>query len=143
MGAAHVLNEKSDTFEKDLRAISREEKPKVFLDAVSGDVSDKIFGCMGKGARWIIYGKLSNEPLQISKPGEMIFMSKTMEGFWLTKWMGAVSLEKKLETIKEAQTRFASGEWKTDVTAVVPLDEAMDRLPAELAKPNGKVFIKP
>ena len=44
---------------------------------------------------------------------------------------------------KEAQQRFADGRWKTDVTAIVPLAEAMARVPAELAKPNGKVFIKP
>jgi hypothetical protein len=45
--------------------------------------------------------------------------------------------------VLEAQKRFSDGRWSTDVTAVVPLDEAMARLPAELAKPNGKVFIKP
>ena len=43
----------------------------------------------------------------------------------------------------EAQKRFADGRWSTDVTAIVPLAEAMRRLPAELAKPNGKVFIRP
>ena len=32
---------------------------------------------------------------------------------------------------------------KTDVTAVVPLEESIQRLPQELAVPNGKVFIKP
>ena len=45
--------------------------------------------------------------------------------------------------ILEAQKRFSDGRWSTDVTAMVPLSEAMERLPAELAKPNGKVFIAP
>ena len=45
--------------------------------------------------------------------------------------------------VLEAQKRFSDGRWSTDVTAIVPLDEAMARLPAELAKPNGKVFIRP
>jgi len=43
----------------------------------------------------------------------------------------------------EAQRRFSDGRWATDVTAVVPLEEAVARVPAELAKPNGKVFIAP
>jgi hypothetical protein len=30
----------------------------------------------------------------------------------------------------EAQKRFADGRWKTDVTAIVPLEEAMERVPA-------------
>ena len=57
--------------------------------------------------------------------------------------MAEKSLAEKMATIQEAQKRFASGEWKTDVSAIVPLGEAMQRLPEELAKPNGKVFIKP
>jgi hypothetical protein len=43
----------------------------------------------------------------------------------------------------EAQKRFADGRWSTDVTAIVPLSEAMKRVPEELARPNGKVFIAP
>ncbi|RVC28221.1 NADH oxidoreductase, partial [Mesorhizobium sp. M7A.F.Ca.CA.004.04.2.1] len=38
---------------------------------------------------------------------------------------------------------FFAGGWWTGVEAVVPLAEAMTRVPAELAKPNGKVFIRP
>ena len=49
----------------------------------------------------------------------------------------------KMATIGTAQKRFASGEWRTDVTAIISLDEVIERLPEELAKLNGKVFIKP
>ena len=52
-------------------------------------------------------------------------------------------LAEKMTAIQSAQKRFASGEWQTDVTAIIPLDEVIDRLPEELAKPNGKVFIQP
>ena len=89
------------------------------------------------------YGKLDEELPTIQQPGQMIFQSKRIEGFWLTQWMRRTPLLRKLGVIRSAQTRFANGEWKTDVTAIVPLDEAIARLPAELAVPNGKVFIKP
>ena len=69
-------------------------------------------------------------------------MNKRIEGFWLTEWMRQAG-ERRKEAVIEAQTRFADGRWKTDVTAIVPLAEAMARVPEELAKPNGKVFIKP
>jgi hypothetical protein len=51
--------------------------------------------------------------------------------------------ERRAQVAAEAQRRFSDGRWSTDVTAIVPLSEAMDRVPAELAKPNGKVFIAP
>ena len=142
-GAAHVLNVSSDTFLKDFASISKAEKPRIFLDAVADQTSADIFDAMPNRARWIIYGKLSDELPTIKQPGSMIFQMKQIEGFWLTRWMQESEPAKVMGAIKEAQTRFASGEWKTDVTAIVPLSEAVDKLPGELAKPNGKVFIKP
>ena len=142
-GAANVLNVKSDTFLEDFAKISRAEKPRIFLDAVADQTSADIHDAMPNRARWIIYGKLSEELPTIKQPGAMIFQSKVIEGFWLTRWMQDSDMATKMGAIQQAQQRFASGEWKTDVTAIVPLDEAIDRVPEELAKPNGKVFIKP
>lgn len=97
---------------------------------------------MPKRSRWIIYGRLSPETTVIREPGQLIFQHKKIEGFWLTEWMRG-SRERRVQAIGEAQMRFSDGRWKTDVTAVVPLSEAMARVPQELAKPNGKVFIAP
>ena len=142
-GAAKVLNTEADGFAKEMAATMREMKPRIFLDAVSNQVSADVFQAMPKHARWIVYGKLAAEPPVLREPGQLIFMSKQIEGFWLTRWMMEEPLDVKMRAIQTAQARFASGEWKTDVTAVVPLSEAMDRLPGELAKPDGKVFIDP
>lgn len=142
-GATHVLNAEADDFADQLKHVMREEKPRIFLDAVAGPLSAQIFDNMPKRARWIIYGKLDPETLPIVQPGQMIFMHKKIEGFWLTAWMREVDPKRRLEVVMEAQQRFASGSWSTDVTAIVPLSEAMDRVAEELAKPNGKVFIKP
>ena len=143
LGAAHVLNSESETFDADFRALSRSEKPRVFLDAVSNQVSARIFDAMPNKSRWVIYGKLDEELPTILQPGQMIFQSKRIEGFWLTRWMMEQPLAQKMEVIQSVQKRFATGAWKTDVTAIIPLDEAIARVPEELAKPNGKVFIKP
>ncbi|MGE0500739.1 MAG: zinc-binding dehydrogenase [Rhizobiaceae bacterium] len=142
LGAAHVLNEKSASFKSDLRAVMKAEQPRVFLDAVTGPVAAQIFHEMPKRARWIIYGRLDDTATEIREPGQFIFQSKHIEGFWLTEWMRR-NPEKRLAVIADAQKRFADGRWKTDVTAVVPLAEAMGRVPAELARPDGKVFIAP
>ncbi len=143
LGAAHVLNIEGEDFASRLRAVVREEKPRVFLDAVANQLSARVFHVMGRHARWVIYGKLDAELPTLVEPGQLIFMNKHIEGFWLTRWMRDTPMEEKAAAIQTAQSRFATGEWRTDVTAVLSLEEAMSRLPAELATPNGKVFLEP
>lgn len=142
-GAAHVLNGAAPDFRKQIAELCRAEEPRIFLDAVTGPMASTIFNVMPKRARWIIYGRLDPAPTEIMEPGQFIFMHKHVEGFWLTEWMRTVPAERKLAAIRQAQERFSDGRWSTDVTAVVPLEEAVSRVPGELAKPNGKVFIAP
>ncbi len=142
-GAAHVLNEKSPDFDTQLAAVLKEEKPRIMLDAVTGPVASRIFELMPRGARWIIYGQLSEGATTLNAPGQFIFMGKKIEGFWLTQWMRDANPETRIAVVGQAQKNFATGVWATDVTARLGLEEAMARLPEELAKPNGKVFIAP
>lgn len=143
MGAAHVLNAEAPNFQQRLVEVLKAEKPRIFLDAVTGPLAGAIFSAMGKRARWIVYGRLDGSATPIPEPGQMIFMHKRIEGFWLTEWMRNVGPERRAEAAIEAQKRFSDGRWATDVTAVVPLEEAVSRVSEELAKPNGKVFIRP
>ena len=143
IGAAHVLNAEAPGFAERLAAVMRAEKPRIFLDAVTGPLAAAVFAAMGRRARWIVYGRLDPALTPIPEPGELIFMHKRIEGFWLTEWMRSVGPERRAQAAIEAQKRFSDGRWSTDVTAVVPLAEAMTRVPEELAKPNGKVLIAP
>ncbi|MHB2263856.1 zinc-binding dehydrogenase [Aliihoeflea sp. PC F10.4] len=143
IGAAHVLNAEAADFDARLSEVMASEKPRIFLDAVTGPLAAKIFNAMGKRARWIVYGRLDAGVTPIIEPGQMIFMHKKIEGFWLTEWMRSAGDEKRMAAVIEAQKRFADGRWKTDVTAIVPLEEAVSRVADELARPNGKVFIAP
>ncbi|MBX3578876.1 MAG: zinc-binding dehydrogenase [Rhizobiaceae bacterium] len=142
LGAAHVLNAEAADYKASLKQVLKDEQPRIFLDAVTGPLATAIFDAMPKRARWIIYGRLDAEPAVLRRPDHLIFMQKSIEGFWLTDWMRR-NPEGRKQAVLDAQKRFIDGRWKTDVTAIVPLAEAMRRVPGELAKPNGKVFIKP
>ncbi|MER8431578.1 zinc-binding dehydrogenase [Mesorhizobium caraganae] len=142
IGAAHVLNEKAPDFKAALREVIKTEQPRIFLDAVTGPLASVIFDAMPKRARWIVYGRLDPDTTVIREPGQLIFQQKHIEGFWLVEWMRQFR-DRRGPAIMEAQKRFSDGRWSTDVTAVLPLDEAMAKVPVELAKPNGKVFIRP
>lgn len=142
-GAAHVLDITAPDFDARLAEVMKQEKPRIFLDAVTGPLGGKVFKAMGRKARWIVYGRMDVSETVIPEPGELIFMSKGIEGFWLTRWMLEASILAKIRASNAVQKRFASGTWKTDVTATLTIDEAMQRLPDELQKPNGKVYIRP
>lgn len=141
-GAAHVLNAEGADFRDALREVVKAEQPRVFLDAVTGPLASTIFDVMPKRSRWIVYGRLDPEATVVREPGQLIFQHKRIEGFWLVEWMRGPK-ERTVQAITEAQERFSDGRWKTDVTAVVPLAEAIERVSDELAKPNGKVFLSP
>lgn len=141
LGAAHVLNETAADFPDRLREVLARERPRIFLDAVAGGTSPAIFKAMGKGARWIVYGKLDDGPAEILEPGELIFMDKRVEGFWLAEEARRLSLLARLRMSRGVQARFRDGRWSTDVAAEIPLAEVLDRLPQALATPDGKVQI--
>ena len=144
LGAAHVLDISAPGFSKEITALIRAEKPLVFLDAVADQISSDIFFAMPARAQWVIYGKLSPEPPVLSQPGQFVFMDKLIRGFWLTKWLNEQPPEAVAATGAKAMAMFASGKWKTDVAAIIPLAEAHARLPEALAGANtGKVMLKP
>jgi NADPH:quinone reductase-like Zn-dependent oxidoreductase len=143
LGAAHVLNVTAGDFGKRFADVLKQEKPRIFLDAVTGPLGSKVFEAMGKGARWIVYGRLDVSDTVIHEPGQLIFQSKKIEGFWLTKWFRDASIPKQLLTVRAVQKRFAEGGWSTDVTDRLSLEDAIGGLEKALAVPNGKVFITP
>ncbi|WP_421853664.1 zinc-binding dehydrogenase [Oricola sp.] len=142
-GAAHVLNVTADDFDARLAEVLKEERPEVFLDAVTGPLASQVFGAMGNGARWVVYGRLDPTTTTIAEPGQLIFQSKSIEGFWLTKWFRETAPQTIMAVVQSVQKRFIAGDWSTDVTERLSLDEVVGKLEAALAVPNGKVFIAP
>lgn len=125
------------------RAIFETLKPRILLDAVGDQFTSDLFFAMPSRARWVNYGKLSTEAPALSQLGQTIFQNKVIEGFWLTRWMKQVDPRRIPQAFVEIQERFVSGAWKTDVAGIVPLSQAMEKLPQVLAMPDGKAFIDP
>lgn len=144
LGAGHVLNSSREDFEERLVHTMREMRPRVLLDAVADQTAATIFSTMPANSRWVIYGKLSPDAPSLPGLGQMVFMKKVIEGFWLTEWLGRASPEQRMEAFRTVQQRFVTGAWKTDVAATLTLAEASARLAGALSGMNrGKVLLKP
>ena len=99
---------------------------------------------MGRGSRWVVYGGLDLRPAHLPDPGQLIFMGKSIEGFWLTSWLARGSTERMADAAVAVQDMFIDGTWTTDVAATVSLAEAHEKVPALLAGANeGKVLLTP
>ncbi|WP_146343926.1 alcohol dehydrogenase catalytic domain-containing protein [Phaeobacter marinintestinus] len=143
LGADEVLVTTDDDVVAQFAAASKALKPIAFLDAVSDQLSEQLFVAMPNRARWISYGKLVPELPKLTQMGQLIFMGKQIEGFWLTRWMMTTPREDQAAVIGEVQARFADGRWKTDVAARLTLDQVVSGLADALKKPDGKVIITP
>ncbi len=143
LGAAHVLVESDPDVLDQFRAIARSEKPRVMLDAVANQLSADIFFAMPNRANWVIYGKLDSSAISARELGQFIFMSKSITGFWLTEWFRDTPPEEQIRVIGEVQQRFVDRRWTTDVAEIIPLKNAIQKLPAALAARNGKILLSP
>jgi NADPH:quinone reductase-like Zn-dependent oxidoreductase len=142
-GATAALATEDPEFAAKMQAAFAELKPRVMLDAVGDQITADMFAAMPARARWVSYGKIATEAPMLTEMGQFIFMSKQIEGFWLSKWMVEADPKVRMEVVGEAQARFASGAWKIDEAARLSLPEALEKLPAALRAGGGKVFIAP
>ncbi|WP_420587137.1 alcohol dehydrogenase catalytic domain-containing protein [Ruegeria sp.] len=143
LGAAEVLVTTDDAMVQKFADISKALKPRVFLDAVADHISEQVFCAMPNKARWICYGKLSPELPTLTQTGQLIFMGKQIEGFWLTNWVMSTPPEDQARVVAEVQARFADGRWKTDISERLALRDLVPNLADALKKSDGKVLITP
>ncbi|MEN3791114.1 zinc-binding dehydrogenase [Fulvimarina sp. MAC3] len=144
LGVGTVLNTARDDFPTMLDQAMKQHAPTVMLDAVGDKASAAIFAAMPTGARWIIYGKMSPEVPDLPNLGQLVFMKKTIEGFWLSEWMGKASMEEKKTAFESVQRRFVEGKWKTDVSETITLADAPKALAGALEGMNkGKALLRP
>ncbi|MBR9843600.1 MAG: zinc-binding dehydrogenase [Rhodobacteraceae bacterium] len=142
-GAEEVLVTSDPDMVQKFAAISKTLKPRVFLDAVSDQLSEQVFVAMPNGARWVSYGKLDPELPKLTQMGQLIFMGKRIEGFWLTTWMRTTPPKDQMRVIGEVQARFVDGRWTTDVSAHLGLRDVVSQLAESLKNTDGKVMISP
>jgi NADPH:quinone reductase-like Zn-dependent oxidoreductase len=143
LGAAEVIVSSTPDAQSTAEAAIKTLKPRILLDAVGDQFTADLFFAMPSHARWVNYGKLSTDAPALTQLGQLIFQNKQIEGFWLTLWMKRVDAARIARAFVEIQERFVAGAWTTDVAGIVPLSNAMQKLPQVLAQPDGKSFIDP
>jgi NADPH:quinone reductase-like Zn-dependent oxidoreductase len=111
-------------------------RPRLALDAVSGDASGRLARLLGQGGTFVSYAAPSFAPLAIS-PFDVIFNDLTIRGFS----MGNPTFAKQLpQAIRVAAQMIATHEVTVPIAAIYPLEEIKAAVAHALQ--GGKVLLE-
>ncbi|MCC7459523.1 MAG: hypothetical protein IT390_21315 [Nitrospira sp.] len=142
LGATEVLASGASDYAARLAATLRTHAPRMLFDAVGDQGAADLFVAMPAHSRWICYGVLAAAGPQLSDMRAFVFAGKRIEGFWLSRWLRAVSAADRERALQATQQHFIDGAWHTQVAARVALADALQHVPALLGQP-GKVLLEP
>ena len=140
LGAEHVLDSSAPDFDSRLRHECHRLESSIGFDAVAGEMSERIVRAQPAGSRLIVYGMLSDAPIQIGA-ASLIFERKSVEGLYLTDWMRDRNLFGQMRVANRVQ-RLLSSDLRSDIQARYPLQHvsrALEDYGAHMT--SGKVLL--
>jgi NADPH:quinone reductase-like Zn-dependent oxidoreductase len=141
-GADVVLVDGPDLAQR-VRAVVGDGNLPLAIDAVAGDASGRLAECLSEGGVVVNYGMLSALPCTVD-PHQIVFRQITLTGFWLVKFLMAMSSEEKGSLYGELGASVASGELQVEVEAVYPMEKIGPALEhAARANRSGKILVTP
>lgn len=135
LGADVVLVQEDGPIAEQVRTATGQAGVRYAIDPVGGDIGTQALAALTDGGTLIVYGALSNAPLQVD-PRWMITGSKTVRGFWLSDWAKSASILEKLRVIRTVRRLLADGVIRTEAGTAFPLDQITEAV--RLATTDGK-----
>ncbi|MEX0718846.1 MAG: zinc-dependent alcohol dehydrogenase family protein [Planctomycetaceae bacterium] len=115
---------------------------KFAIDPVGGRTGSAAVGCLGDEGRMLVYGTLSDEPLNFS-PRTLMTAGAKVEGFWLSRWMEARGLFARLSLVRTITRLMKADIFVSEVAAEFPLDQLTAALrAAEQPARGGKILLR-
>jgi NADPH:quinone reductase-like Zn-dependent oxidoreductase len=144
LGAEHVLNSSREEFSEQLQEACARLKATAAFEAVAGDLTGAVIDAMPAGSTVYVYGALSQEPCSEIDPIQLIFQEKTVQGFYLGKWLGRRGLLGSIRAAGRVQRMLIEASIETRVHRCLALDEAIDGLRQYSEHmTQGKVLVMP
>jgi len=144
LGATHVLDSSSSGFDERARELCAKLGVTVAFDAIAGDMTGRLLGCLPPGGRVVVYGALSEEPCSGIDPIGVVFRDQRVDGFYLGSWIRDRGRLRTLRGAARAQRLVMDGTFDTSIQRRVGLDDAVSGLLQYQERMSaGKVLIRP
>lgn len=142
LGATHILDISTGNLKEKVYHITKGKGVKFALDPIAGSLASDIIPCIGLHGKLLVYGTLSSQPLNFSSRDLMTPLS-SVQGFFLTNWIGSLSLLKKISVTRKVASLVKSGELQSQIHKVFSLENYRDAI-AEVQQSNnqGKILLK-
>ncbi len=113
------------------------------VDAVGGQATGRLAGCLSDGATLVNYGRMSDEPCTI-EPNAFVFRDLTVRGFWLARWFREAPDDQRRALVGEIAGLVASGTLSAPVHATYDVGEIQEAVAvAASGRRSGKILIVP
>ncbi len=110
------------------------------IDSVGGAVGTGISQALSRAGRMLVFGTLSNEPIQLA-PRDLMTPGATIEGFWLGNFMDTLNLFAKLRLVSTLSGLIADGTLCSAIGAKFALNDFAAAVhQAQQSGRNGKVL---
>jgi NADPH:quinone reductase-like Zn-dependent oxidoreductase len=112
------------------------------IDPVGGPTGTAIARCLRDSGRMLVYGTLSGEAIELNAR-DLLTYTATVEGFWLAKWMAALTLPRRLATVRAVTRLMKAGVLVNDVGEAFSLEQIADAVRhSETKARGGKAWLK-
>lgn len=144
LGAQYILNSEDKDFFREFKALAQQLQATCAFDAVAGPMTGTILSGLPPKSLVLVYGGLSKEACSGISPLSLTYEGKSIEGFFLTKWLQQQGIFGLIKISNEVQDLMAEGVLASSIYKTVSLEEAPGAL-EEYSKQmtRGKVIIKP
>ena len=113
------------------------------IDAVGGPLTSAFVPALGPGARLVLFGTLSDQPIHLF-PRAVMQHGMTIEGFWLGRFLVGKGLLFRLNLVRRITRLIRSGILGTEVGGRFDFDHVVDAVRmAEDRSVSGKVLLSP
>jgi NADPH:quinone reductase-like Zn-dependent oxidoreductase len=146
IGADHVLvfddkTQSPDDLRQAVQQITGEAGVRYAIDPVGGATGSAVVSCLGKHGHMLVFGTLSDDPLQFSSR-TLMTQSARIEGFWLGNYMDSVGLLFKLKLVKRITGLIQQGILGSEIAQSFDLDRVSDAVAmSEDSAVTGKVLL--
>jgi NADPH:quinone reductase-like Zn-dependent oxidoreductase len=125
-GAEHVLISSDPDFDCQLSELARQLNATLFLDAVGGELTQRLVDASPAGSSVVLYANLSRQPAAIV-PNSLYNFDRRVDGFYLGIWSAKQGMLRMLLAGRQAQ-KLAGSELSTSFQKRMPFTQAQEAL---------------